>query len=217
MKLYYHPVSSYSQKVLMAFHEKGVRFTPEVVQLMDPAARAKYQELSPMGKIPLLVLDDGWKIPESTIIIEYLEGHHPSGTRLIPEDKDKARQARFADRLADLYVNDPCSTIIRDSFRPEAERNPKAVAEARETLEKSLPGLDRYLEGRTWANGADFSIGDCALAPPLFYCRKVFPFDRWKHVTAYFSRVSERPSFQKVQAEAAPMLAAMQAQMQQRK
>ena len=100
MKLYFHPLSTYSQKTLIAFHEKGVPFEPQIVNLMDPAGRAEYEKLYPLGKIPSLVRDDGWFIPESTIIVEYLEGYFPDqGPRLIPTERDAARQARFLDRM----------------------------------------------------------------------------------------------------------------------
>ena len=55
MKLYYHPLSSYSQKVVMAFHEKGAAFEPVLVSLMDPQQKADYKKIHPLGKLPLLV------------------------------------------------------------------------------------------------------------------------------------------------------------------
>ena len=73
MKLYYNPISTYSQKVIIAFYEKALEFEPNIVNLMDPDDLAKYREVYPMGKIPCLVLDDGHLIPESSIIIEYLD------------------------------------------------------------------------------------------------------------------------------------------------
>src|SRR5688572_18129698 len=100
MKLYYYPLSRYSQKVLLALYEKQVAFTPIVLYPGNPDERAELRKLTPLGKVPLLVLDDGWKIPESTIIIEYLDAH-AKGARLIPEDRDLARQTRFHDRIAD--------------------------------------------------------------------------------------------------------------------
>jgi glutathione S-transferase len=204
MKLYYFPRSSYSQKVLMALHEKAATFTPVIVDLPDPQARADYRAINPLGKVPLLVLDDGWKIPESSIIIEYLDSHLRTGARLIPDDRDLARQTRFHDRLADLYVNDSMTTILFDSRKPEAQRNPDAVATARQRLDTVFTGLDAHLAARTWVMGDAFTMADCALAPSLAYCRTVFPFDRWKHLSAYAARVFERPSFLAVQAEAAP-------------
>jgi glutathione S-transferase len=73
MKLYYHPISTYSQKALIALYEKELDFEPEIVSLMNPEARQKYHEVYPMGKIPCLQLEDGHIIPEASIIIEYLD------------------------------------------------------------------------------------------------------------------------------------------------
>ncbi len=47
MKLYYHPVSTYAQKAVIAFYEKSVEFAPELVNLMDEAARAAYRKIYP--------------------------------------------------------------------------------------------------------------------------------------------------------------------------
>ncbi|GMQ96224.1 MAG: hypothetical protein BMS9Abin14_750 [Gammaproteobacteria bacterium] len=58
MKLYYRPISTYAQKAQIAFYEKSVAFTPELVNLMDEAARAAYRKIYPLGKVPLPVLDE---------------------------------------------------------------------------------------------------------------------------------------------------------------
>jgi glutathione S-transferase len=207
MKLYYHPRSSYSQKVLIALHEKRASFTPAIVDPGDAGDRAELAKLTPLGKVPVLVLDDGWKIPESSIIIEYLDAHVSTGTRLIPDAVDLARQTRFHDRIADLYVNDSMTKIFFDSLKPEGKRDPDGVAAARQRLDTMFAGLDEHLAKRTWLMGDAFTMADCALIPPLGYCRTLHPFDRWKNVTAYANRAFERPSVLKVHAELAPYLA----------
>ena len=104
MKLYYNPLSSYSQKALIAFYEKGVSFQPELVNLMTPEGRASYQAVFPLGKIPLLKPTEDWMVPESTPIIEYLDDKFPETPRLIPTaGSDLARQVRLMDRTMDLY------------------------------------------------------------------------------------------------------------------
>src|SRR5437660_761314 len=81
----------------------------------EPAAPEAYKKLNPLGKLPLLVLDDGYRIPESSIILEWADTHIQGGTRLIPADADLARRTRFHDRLADLYLNNPLLTVFFDS------------------------------------------------------------------------------------------------------
>jgi glutathione S-transferase len=210
MKLYYHPLSSYSQKVVMAFHEKGAAFEPVIISLMDPAQKAEYRKIHPFGKLPLLVDTGkgGHPVPESSIIIEYIDRHCPGGTKLIPDDPDLARQCRFKDRMADNYINDSMSKIFFDGMRPEGERDPSGVAEAKETLHTVFQIMDRDMADKTWSMGDAFSMADCAVAPPLAYCRMFAPFDDFKNLSAYFGRLLERPSFAKVQKEAEPYLAA---------
>lgn len=202
MKLYYLPISSYSQKALMAFHEQGVEFTPQLVSFGDPAARAEFAKVSPFGKIPLLVLDDGRAIFEASVIIEH------AAPGLIPADREAALEARLMDRVFDLYVNDPMQKIFFDGRKPEAEREPLAVKAAKATLDKAYALLDERLAGRTWAIGDTFTIADCAAAPALAYARMVYPFEH-KNLAAYAARLAERPSVARVREEAAPMLKAM--------
>jgi glutathione S-transferase len=194
MKLYYHPRSPFSHKVLIALREK--RASVELVQAKP--GDAELAKLTPLGKVPLLILDDGWKIPESTIIIEYLDTHVATGTRLIPEDRDQARQTRFHDRLSDLYVTEPIAALI-------FQRGDQAAAHAR--LDTLFTGFDAHLANRTWIMGDGFTMADCALIPGLRYAQQLHPFDKWKHLSAYFARTNERPSVRAVFDELAPILA----------
>jgi glutathione S-transferase len=209
MKFYYHPVSSFSQKALIGLHEKGVKFEPQVVNIMDPAAREAYRKVNILGKVPTLVLDDGWTIPESAIILEYIDTHFDSGTRLIPENKDEARKARFFERLSDLYLHEPLTTVLFDSRKPEAEREPKRVAAAKARLDTMFESLDKHLAKRTWALGDAFSIADCSMAPALGYLKMIYPYAKHTNLMSYAGRLAERPSYRKVSEEAAPYLAKM--------
>ena len=118
MKLYHHPISSYCQKVQIAMYEKGIEFDSQLVELMDPEKRARYLEVYPMGKIPLLVVDDDHLIPESSIIIDYLDGI--AEPKLIFGDAEQRRKIRFKDRVFDLYLNDSVSTLLFQAMKPES-------------------------------------------------------------------------------------------------
>lgn len=210
MKLYFNPVSSYSQKTLTAFYEKNIDFDPVIVNLMDPAAREAYRGVNPLGKVPTLVLEDGVTIPESTTIIEYLEDHF-LGKQLIPTNKDLARETRFHDRNFDLYVNDPVAEIFFDGRKPPEARNAAGVAAAKVRLDILYKRYDEHFAKRTWAIGNEFTMADCAAAPAFNYGRMVYPFTQYPNLTAYVGRLVERPSFARVLKDAMPMLAAMQA------
>ena len=129
MKLYYHPLSTYSQKVLIALYEKGLDFDGEVVNLMNPESRDQYREVYPIGKVPCLQLDDGHMIPESSIIIEYLDPL--AEPTLIKGTADEKRKIRFKDRMFDLYLNDQVGTLFFQNMKPETERDQERIDKAK--------------------------------------------------------------------------------------
>src|SRR5947209_16964618 len=113
LTLYYHPLSSFCWKALIALYENDTPFAPQLVDLSKEDERAALSKIWPIGKFP--VLRDSTKdriVPESSIIIEYLDRHYPGATRFLPEDADAARQVRLRDRFYDLYVHLPMQKII---------------------------------------------------------------------------------------------------------
>jgi len=210
MKLYYYPLSTYSQKALIAFYEKSVEFTPELVSLFDESEREAYRKIYPLGKIPLLVLDDGHWVPESSIIVEYLDTHFSDGPKLIPDDPELSRQVRFKDRMYDLYLNESVAALIFESWKPEAERNQELMARSRFRIGVMYDFMEMNLDKQTWTNGEAFTLGDCAAAPPLFYAQEVAPFAERSKIASYWQRLQERPSIRRVLDEAVPYLAKLQ-------
>lgn len=209
MKLYYVPVSTYCQKVMTAFHEKGVDYEGVMVDFMDESARSEYRKFYPLGKVPVLVPEEDWMVPESSIIIEYLDTHFDSGTRLIPEDPDLARQVRFKDRMTDLYLNDSISNLFFQGRKAEADRDPALIENCQYRARVIYEFMEKNFESREWAVG-EFSMADCAAAPPLFYAQTVFPFEDYPNVRAYFERLSARPAWGRVLTEVMPFIEQMQ-------
>jgi glutathione S-transferase len=210
MKFYYNPLSTYAQKALIALYEKQVKFEPIVVNLMTPEGKAEYEKVYPIGKVPLLKPSDDHMIPESTIIIEYLDGHYPNGTRLIPAGTDEARKVRFMDRMADLYLNDPATTLMfqKFGFRQSSEDE---LARATKYVRLSYENFDKRLANQDWLCG-EFSMADCAAIPSLFYCKGIAPFSDYRNIVSYYERAKQRPSYAKVMAEFVPIWESMQAQ-----
>jgi len=208
LTLHFHPLSSFCQKVLVALYEKDVAFTPHIVHLGEDASRAAFLGLWPIGRFPVLRDDaKGRTVPETSIIIEYLEQNYLTGTRLIPAEPERALDVRLADRFYDLYVNVPMQKIVGDRLAPDDRRDPLGVERARGLLRTALDLVERDMAQRTWAAGEAFSMADCAAAPALFYADQVMPFgETHKHVARYFSRLKDRPSYKRVAAEAEPYL-----------
>jgi glutathione S-transferase len=208
MKLYYFAVSPYSQKALIALEEKGTRYEAVHVDLGDAAARAEYAKVSRLGKVPFLV-DEArdWKVPESSIIIEYIDRHYPGGTQLLPSDPDLSRQARFFDRLFDWYIAEPALKLFFDGRRPADKHDTLGVEAAGRRLDSSYALFDEMLGKKQWVLGDTFSIGDVAAAPALAIARRMRPFDAHTNLVAYFGRLSERESVKRVFRQAEEHLA----------
>lgn len=206
LTLHYHPLSSFCWKTLVALYENGTPFTPNNVNLGDPAERAALRALWPIGRFPVLRDEArGETVPESSIIIEYLDRHYPGTVRFLPDDPDLALQTRLRDRFLDLYVHLQMQKIVGDRLRPADRKDPHGVAEARAQVRSSYAILDQQLSHGGWMMGDRFSLADCAAAPALFYGNKVEPIgDDHGHLAAYFERLKARPSFARVLKEAEP-------------
>ena len=206
LTLHFHPLASYCHKVLIALYENDTPFTPNRVDLSSASERAALLKLWPIGKFPVLVDQArNQTLPESTVIIEYLDRYYPGGTRFIPADADAALQTRLRDRFYDLYVHEPMQKIVGDRIRPEGNKDPHGVEEARARLRTSYGMIDQEMATRKWATGEAFSLADCAAAPALFYADWVHGVsDEFPHVRAYRRRLLARPSVARSVDEARP-------------
>jgi glutathione S-transferase len=206
MTLHFHPLSSFCWKALIGLYEIGTPFEKHLVDLSNDAARASFAQLWPIAKFPVL-RDDGRNrtVPESTIILEYIDRVSPGSVRLIPADPERALECRLRDRLYDLYIHLPMQKMVGDKLRPLGKRDSFGVEQARAQMETAYAVADEQLRGGPWAMGADFSLADCAALPALFYGNRVVPLEgRWKNLEAYLGRLMGRASVARVLEEARP-------------
>lgn len=201
IQLFGHPFSSYCQKALIALYENDIPFAFRMLAPGEDANNEEFAALWPIGKFPLL--REGERVvPEATSIIEYLNVHHPGPVRLIPADPDAAIEVRLLDRVFDNYVMTPQGRLVFDLLRPEDQRDPYGVAQARAMLDTAYAWLDDRMANREWAAG-DFSLADCAAGPSLFYADWSHPMaGRFPNVAAYRDRLMARPSFARAIDEA---------------
>ena len=197
MKLYYAPASSYSQRVLIALYEKELDFTPIEVNLFDTESRNQYLQINRFGKIPTLVTDDGEVLLEASIIIEYLDSYD-NKIPLIPQDVNANLEMRMLERIIDVYINGGREALFKDSQRSPNERGTKEVIKQERLLESACNLLDEKLVNRTWLLGDTFTLADCSAAPTLSYLRIVYDYQHLQNLTAYFKKLSEKPSVEKV-------------------
>ncbi|CAA9504048.1 MAG: hypothetical protein AVDCRST_MAG91-1193 [uncultured Sphingomonadaceae bacterium] len=205
LKLYYHPFASFCHKALIALYEKELPFEPVFIDLGDEEQRARLRSVWPMTKFPVLRDEAAARIiPESSLIIEYLDRLAPDRARMIPADETAALQARLWDRFFDGYVAVNVTKIVTDRFRPDDARDHIGVAQAEATIRQALDLFEKEISGREWAIGNQFSLADCSAAPALFYAGTIVPLAGYPHIQGYFERLLDRPSFARVVEEARP-------------
>jgi glutathione S-transferase len=205
LTLYAHPLSSYCWKVLVALYEMGTPFQQVLVDGL-PRAHPALSGFWPIGKMPLLhdaARDQA--VPEASIIIEYLQRHHPGARTLIPGEAAPQIEARLWDRVFDLYVHTPLQKLVSDRLRPDEDKDPAGVAEAKALLDTAYAMLDDRMATREWVAGEAFTLAECAAMPALFYAQAAYPFaPRHPALGAYLDRLTDRPSARRTIGEARP-------------
>jgi len=165
MKLYNADLSPYAARIRLAARHKGlaIDFVPPPEGGIKSEA---YLALNPMGKIPVLVLDNGATLPESETILEYLEDAFPTPS-LRPSDLLLLARARLIARIGDIYVQ-PTIFPLFSQMNP-ATRDPTAVETHMTALVKGLGWLELYIGEGNFAVGDKVTIADCSLIPVLFF------------------------------------------------
>ncbi|MCE9852174.1 glutathione S-transferase family protein [Shewanella chilikensis] len=201
MELYYHPLSRYSQKVLLALYEKQANFFPRVTDLQDPLERQHYLHFYPSGKLPLLVCQNGSLLPESSIIIEYLDNKMDAGTRLLPKEPELNLQVRLYDRIADNDLNNSLYQLEQQYSLPEEQQLSLVQRQIENRLRLCLRALDLRLVEHHWLCGDGFTLADCALIPCLGYLQRSFNLLDYQHLGRYWLQAQLRGSWMLVQDE----------------
>ncbi|MGK3986622.1 glutathione S-transferase family protein [Sorangium sp. So ce136] len=151
--------SPFFSRVRMQAYAKGLE-----VELRRTAQRTpEFQRMNPLGKIPVLE-HDGFVLPESLVICEYLEDAFPTPSLLGDTPEARAR-VRLVVRTVDLYCGGVMS-LLRAASDPSFKID--AAAE-RAGLDKGLDALEIFLVGDGFAASKALSLADCTLVPWLFY------------------------------------------------
>lgn len=203
LTLYGHPISSYTWKVLTALYENGTPFDAITV---DQNTYADFIAKWPMGKFPILLDSDrDAMITETSVIIEYLDAFYPGSTRFIPKVVAAALEVRRWDRVFD-HLNVTMSKIVVDNIRPEGQRDPYGVDEAKRIIAGIYGVIEAQLGDRDFIVGNTFTLADCSAAPALWYAARNAPLaGGYPRIAAYLDHLKARPSFARAVQESEPL------------
>ena len=171
MKLLGSVASPYVTRALMFARLKGVDLPREEVPTGSPRS-PEYRALTPIGKIPSLIVGDT-VLAESEVICEYIEDIHPEPSGF-PADPLARATSRLISRITDLYIAPHTSTMFRQ-MNP-ANRDQAIVKATAAEFAQGFGYVEHFWGAGPFCAGATPSLGDCALAPYLMLLKKtVFP------------------------------------------
>ncbi len=204
LKLHNFDRSPFGWKVRIALAEKNVPYETVIPQNKneDPA----FARLNPFRLTPVLELEDGRTIYESTIINEYLEEAYPRPS-MLPRDPYERARVRMLEDTTDQYVYPAVRSLTTAQFeyspphliRKKANQvDHKGLEEARVKVHEHLARLEKEIKGRAWFGGEVFSLADAALAAPLtgsLVLLGILPDAKYPSLGAWAGRIAARPSY----------------------
>jgi glutathione S-transferase len=200
IKLHYHPLSTYSRRVLMACREKQIAYEPVTVDMVARKHREQpYLSLNPYGRVPTLE-EDGLVLFESTAILNYLEATHPKPP-LVPADPRQRALVDMHMKLCDLQFTRQAGNIIFPKrFLPKERWNVAVIAEAKADIEKHLAILQLQLAGKSFLVAEQFTLAEICYAPFLEFL-PLMEISPPPAVAAWSERVLSRPSAKETRPE----------------
>jgi glutathione S-transferase len=204
IKIYGINVSAFVRKVRVVLAEKDIPY--ELVPTNPAAPDAEFQALTPLRKVPVLK-DDTVVLPDSSVIVAYLEKRYPKPA-LLPEDPAQYGRALFYEEYGDTVVYGALIPVfLQRVFVPyvlKGTPDEKVIADALGRTPAVLDYLEGELADREWLAGGQFSVADIAVATPFVnwsHGGEKVDATRWPRLAAYLERVLGRPSFQALIAE----------------
>ena len=201
MKLLGTPGSPYARKVSIVLAEKRIPYEYVIDRPSSPETQVP--QFNPLGKIPVLVCDDGRAVYDSIVIVEYLEGL-VAEPRLIPAAFSDRIEVKRWEALGD-GIADATVAISHDLREPEAQRKPSAWYERqRQKIERGLAVMERDLGDREFCHGAGFSLADIAAGFALAYLDQVLKDVDWRRDFPQLKKLAARLATRESFAATAP-------------
>ena len=198
MKLYFAPgACSLSPHIVL--REAGYNFDLEQVNNQEKKTKSgtDYWTINPKGQVPVLELDNGERITEGPVIVQYLADQRPS-SGLVPATGSMER-VRVQEWLN--FITSELHKTFGPIFRPTTPDEFKKIS--KENLGKRFDWLDKQLAGRQYLMGDKFSVADAYLFTVLRWSPRIeVDLAKWPNIKAYVDRVAARPKVREaMQAE----------------
>ena len=195
MKIIGSTTSPYVRKVRIVLAEKKIDY--EFEKHNPWAEDTRVPEFNPLGKVPVLQLEDGRTLYDSRVIVEFLDNVSPVN-RLIPAENREKTEVKRWEALADGILDAAIAARL-EGQRPDGEKSPATIARQMGKVGAGLALISGDLEDRHFCCGIDLTLADIAVGSCLGWLAFRFPQLEWaaKHenLARLAKRLGERPSF----------------------
>src|SRR5215471_6467264 len=195
MKLIASPTSPYVRKVRIALAEKKIEY--ELVEASPWTPDTTVPQYNPLGKVPVLTLDDGTTLFDSRVIVEYLDTVSPV-SRLMPEPSRQRIVVKRWEALAD-GICDAAVAIVLEGRRPAKQQNKDWLERQRSKVDRGVTEFANELGDKAWCNGEAYSLADIAAGCTLGYLDFRHPAIDWRtqypNLVKLAEKLAKRASF----------------------
>jgi glutathione S-transferase len=188
--------------VRIVLAEKKIEY--QLVDMSPWTPESRVHSYNPLGKIPVLLLDDGTALFDSRVIVEYLDNVSPVA-HLIP---DPARQ-RIAVKKWEALADGVCDATVATTLerrRPENQRNADWLERQRRKIVDGVAELSRELDDKRWCNGEGYTLADIATGCALGYLDLRYPEVDWRDQYGNLARLAQKLFKRSSFADTAPVV-----------
>jgi glutathione S-transferase len=201
MDMILHDLSAgmHPRRVRIFMAEKGLSIERREVDAAGGAnAMPDFLRLNPLGKLPVLELDDGSAIAESLAICRYLEALYPQPPLMGKTPQASAQTEMWTLRM-DHELSQPIALAFvhtSDFYRGRVEQVPEVASWARGCALQTMAWLDGELAGRSHIVGDEYTLADIVAQCACVLGKAVglrIPLEM-AHLSRWFAQVSARPT-----------------------
>ena len=195
MKLIGSLTSPYVRKTRIVLAEKQIGYSFELEAPWSPDNHVS--DFNPLGKIPVLIIEDGTQLYDSRVIVEYVDSISPV-SRLIPESGRQRLMVKRWEVLAD-GICDAAAAVFLERKRDEARRSPEWIDRQLNKVGRGVKAAAHQLGDNKWCESNSYTLADIALGCALGYLDFRFPEIEWRasftSLADFADRLGKRPAF----------------------
>lgn len=195
MKLIGSHTSPYTRKVRIVLAEKKIEY--DFVVDSPWANDSKVADYNPLGKIPVLVLDDDTALFDSRVIVEYIDNVTPNN-KLFPAPNRERIEVKRWEALADGLCDAAVAALL-ERKRPANEQSADWIERQFAKVERALAFMSEELDDKSFCMGTHISMADLALGTALGYLNFRFPEIAWQashpNLSKLYDKLMQRPAF----------------------